>query len=82
MKTSCEVHFNRFFNNKTRESEFKEFDIEKDSDNIDYIATSILLGIKSINIDDIIKNIIRVYYEAVWASFSCVEDIEEGKTKR
>ena len=55
--------YDRFFNNKTRESEFKDFDIEKDSDNIDYIATSILLGIKSINIDDIIKNIIRVYYD-------------------
>ena len=55
--------YDRFFNNKTRESEFKEFDIEKDSDNIDYIVTSVLLGIKSINIDDIIKNIIRVYYD-------------------
>lgn len=55
--------YDRFFNNKTRESEFREFDIEKDNDNIDYIVTSILLGIKSINIDDIIKNIIRVYYD-------------------
>ena len=55
--------YDRFFNNKTRESEFREFDIEKNSDNIDYIVTSILLGIKSINIDDIIKNIIRVYYD-------------------
>ena len=55
--------YDRFFNNKTRESEFREFDIEKDNNNIDYIVTSILLGIKSINIDDIIKNIIRVYYD-------------------
>ena len=55
--------YDRFFNNKTRESEFREFDIEKDNDNIDYIVTSILLGIKSINIDDIIKSIIRVYYD-------------------
>lgn len=56
--------YNRFFNNKTRESDFKEFDIEdKNNDNIDYIITSILLGIKSINIDDIIKNIIKIYYD-------------------
>lgn len=54
----------RFFNNKTREKNFKEFDVEvKDNDNIDYIITSILLNIKSINIDDIIKNIIKVYYD-------------------
>ena len=55
--------YDRFFNNKTRENDFKEFDIEKDSDNIDYIVTSILLGIKTINIDDIIKNIIKIYYD-------------------
>ena len=55
--------YDRFFNNKTREKDFKEFDIEKDSENIDYIVTSILLGIKSINIDDIIKNIIKIYYD-------------------
>lgn len=56
--------YNRFFNNKTRESDFKEFDIEeKNNDNIDYIITAILLGIKSINIDDIIKNIIKIYYD-------------------
>ena len=46
----------RFFNNKTRETEFLNFDIEdKNTDNIDYIVTSILLGIKTINIDDIMK---------------------------
>ncbi len=56
--------YNRFFNNKTRENDFKEFDIEeKNIDNIDYIITAILLGIKSINIDDIIKNIIKIYYD-------------------
>ena len=56
--------YTRFFNNKIRENDFKEFDIEeKNSDNIDYIITSILLGIKSINIDEIIKNIIKNYYD-------------------
>ena len=55
--------YDRFFNNKTREKDFKEFDTEKNSDNIDFIVTSILLGIKSINIDDIIKNIIKIYYD-------------------
>ena len=56
--------YNRFFNNKIRENDFKEFDIEdKNSENIDYIITAILLGIKSINIDDIIKNIIKIYYD-------------------
>lgn len=54
----------RFFNNKTRETEFLNFDIEdKNADNIDYIVTSILLGIKTINIDDIIKAIIKAYYD-------------------
>ena len=56
--------YNRFFNNKIRENDFKVFDIEdKNSENIDYIITAILLGIKSINIDDIIKNIIKIYYD-------------------
>lgn len=56
--------YDRFFNNKTRENEFKNFDLEdKNSDNIDYIITSILLGIKSIHDDDIIKNIIKAYYD-------------------
>ena len=56
--------YNRFFNNKIRENDFKEFDIEdKNSENIDYIITAILLGIKSINVDDIIKNIIKIYYD-------------------
>ena len=54
----------RFFNNKTRETEFLNFDIEdKNTDNIDYIVTSILLGIKTINIDDIMKAIIKAYFD-------------------
>lgn len=56
--------YTRFFNNKVRENDFKEFDIEeKNSDNIDYIITAILLNIKSIHIDEIIKNIIKIYYD-------------------
>ena len=56
--------YNRFFNNKIRENDFKVFDIEdKNNENIDYIITAILLGIKSINVDDIIKNIIKIYYD-------------------
>ena len=56
--------YSKFFNNKKRENEFREFDIEeKNPDNIDYIITAILLGIKSINEDDILKSIIRLYFE-------------------
>ncbi len=56
--------YNKFFNNKKRENEFKEFDIDKkNADNIDYIITSILLNIKSISEDDILKNIIKLYFE-------------------
>lgn len=56
--------YNRFFNNKIRKNDFKVFDIEdKNNENIDYIITAILLGIKSINVDDIIKNIIKIYYD-------------------
>ena len=54
----------KFFGNKKRESEFKDFDIEvKDNDNIDLIVTAILLNIKSINEDEILKEIIKDYYE-------------------
>lgn len=57
-------NYSKFFNNKKRECNFKEFDIEeKTSDNIDYIIAAILLEIKSINEDDILKNIIRLYFE-------------------
>jgi len=55
--------YNKFFNNKKRENEFKLFDIEKNVDNIDYIITSILLGLKSINEDDILKSIFKIYFE-------------------
>lgn len=55
--------YDRFFANKKRETEFKNFDIEdKNTDNIDLIITSIMLGIKSINLDDILKEIIRFYF--------------------
>ena len=54
----------RFFNNQIRLNEFKEFGVEeKNADNINYIIAAILLEIKTINIDEILKNIIRVYYE-------------------
>lgn len=53
----------KFFGNKKRENEFKNFDIEeKDNDNIDLIITAILLNIKSINEDEILKEIIKDYY--------------------
>ena len=56
--------YSKFFGNKKRESEFKNFDIEvKDNDNIDFIITAILLNIKSINEDEILKEIIKDYYE-------------------
>ena len=56
--------YSRFFNNKIRLNEFKEVKVEeKNVDNIDYIITAILLDVKTINIDEILKNIIRVYYE-------------------
>lgn len=55
--------YNVFFKNKKREAEFDEFDIEvKNSDNIDLIITAILLGIKTINTDEIIKNIFKLYF--------------------
>lgn len=57
-------NYSKFFNNKKRECNFKEFDIEEKTPyNIDYIITAILLEIKSINEDDILKNIIRLYFE-------------------
>ena len=55
--------YDKFFNNKKRENDFKEFDCQKDEDNIDYIITAILLNIKSINPDDILKNIVKLYFE-------------------
>lgn len=57
-------NYSKFFNNKKRESDFKAFDVEeKTPDNIDYIITAILLEIKSISEDDILKGIIKLYFE-------------------
>ena len=54
----------KFFGNKKRETEFKNFDIdEKNTDNIDLIITAILLNIKSINEDEILKEIVKYYFE-------------------
>lgn len=54
----------KFFGNKKRENEFKNFDIEeKNNDNIDLIITAVLLNIKSINEDEILKEILKCYYE-------------------
>ena len=54
----------KFFGNKKRETEFKNFDIdEKNTDNIDLIITEILLNIKSINEDEILKEIVKYYFE-------------------
>ena len=54
----------KFFGNKKRETEFKNFDIdEKNTYNIDLIITAILLNIKSINEDEILKEIVKYYFE-------------------
>lgn len=54
----------KFFANKKRETEFKNFDVEeKNVDNIDLIISAILLNIKSINEDEILKEILRCYFE-------------------
>lgn len=55
--------YSKFFANKKREAEFRNFDVEvKDNDNIDLIVTSIMLNIKSINEDDILKEIVKFYF--------------------
>ncbi|MEG0577265.1 MAG: BREX-1 system phosphatase PglZ type A, partial [Bacilli bacterium] len=54
--------YNKFFNDKKREAKFRDFDIDKTPENIDYIVTSILLNIKATNIDDILKNLLKFYY--------------------
>lgn len=57
-------NYDKFFNSKKRKNEFVLFDIDKKTpDNIDYIITSILLGIKSISDDDILRNIVRLYFD-------------------
>ncbi len=54
----------KFFGNKKREAEFKNFDIEEKTQyNIDLIITAIMLNIKSINEDEILKEIIKYYFE-------------------
>ncbi len=54
--------YSKFFNNKKREDLFRDFEIEKNEDNIDYIVTAIILNIKSVSDDDILKNIMLAYY--------------------
>lgn len=53
----------KFFNNQKREVKFREFEIDKTKENIDFIIMSIILGIKSIKIEDILKSIIVAYYD-------------------
>lgn len=55
--------YSKFFNDKKRETKFKEFDSDKTLDNIDYIITAILLNIKSTNIDDLLKTIIKFSFD-------------------
>lgn len=56
--------YNKFFNNKKRETDFIEFDIDdKNSNNIDLIITAILVNLKTINEDDILKSIVKLYFE-------------------
>ena len=56
--------YTKFFNNQKRQKEFKSFDIEeKNSDNIDLIITAILLNIKSISEDEILKEVLKCYFE-------------------
>lgn len=53
----------KFFANQLRRKKFMGFDAIKDNSTINYIITSILLGIKSINEDEIIKNVVKVYLQ-------------------
>ena len=53
----------KFFNNKKRKDAFVAFDVEKNSDNIEKIILAVMLGIKSIKIDDLLKNIVLLYFE-------------------
>lgn len=52
----------KFFGNQVRRDKFKEFDCPKNNSTINYIVTSVCLGIKSINEDDILKSIFKSYY--------------------
>jgi len=54
----------KFFKDKVRRQKFNDFkDVEKNEDNINLIIIAVLLNIKSISIDEILKNIIKCYYE-------------------
>lgn len=56
--------YEKFFKDKKRELRFKEFEIDvKDNSNIDNIVTACLLNLKTISIDEIIKNIIIDSFE-------------------
>ena len=65
LKSECRpliIKYEKFFANNKRLIEFKNFDIEKNANNFDLIVTSILLKIKTINEDEILKEIIKSYY--------------------
>ena len=51
----------KFFQNQLRRAKFKEFDASKNNSTINYIIVSVLLGIKSISEDEILKNIVKEY---------------------
>ena len=51
----------KFFGNQTRMQKFKDFIAPKNNNTINYIITSVILGIKSITEDDILKNIVKTY---------------------
>ena len=51
----------KFFQNQLRRTKFKEFDAPKNNSTINYIIVSVLLGIKSISEDEILKNIVKEY---------------------
>ena len=56
--------YEKFFKDKKRELRFKEFEIDvKDNSNIDNIVTACLLNLKTVSIDEIIKNIIIDSFE-------------------
>lgn len=56
------IKYEKFFANNKRLIEFKNFDIEKNINNFDLVVTSVLLKIKTINEDEILKEIIKSYY--------------------
>lgn len=56
------IKYEKFFANNKRLIEFKNFDIEKNVNNFDLVVTSVLLKIKTINENEILKEIIKSYY--------------------